>query len=703
VPALSAVLDAIARAVLGSEEQPAVVLGSVTLLAHQLEALRRVQASIASVGGALLADEPGLGKTFVALALAVDSPATIVVAPAALRSMWRDAASRAGVLVAFVSMETLSRRDFEHHEGDGLVIVDEAHHVSNPTAKRYARLARLTAYKKVLLLSATPVRNRQGELGALLALFMGPRAHGLDDAERSQCIVRRAGDASLRPEIDGPHWHRVRSIPRVGKMIAKLPPPLPALDGREASALLCMTLARCWASSLAALDAALRRRIQRGAALAAILDSGRVPTRAELRAWVVGDDSVQLAFPMFAAKTTSDAARLRETLDRHLCAVRELRDAVRPRVGPDARERAWLLLHLRDTHPVSRIVAFSAHAATAEALYGVMSRERGIALLTSRGARTAGGARPRTDVIEALASNARRSARDEISLVVTTDLLSEGVNLQGASVIVHLDVPWTPAGLDQRVGRAARMGSSHSRVYVHGFAPPAAAERLLSLDRRFTQKRAARSESTRSADALEQLRKLVRPWLGTATSDDSVAHVTARQSGFIAVIERTGSVTLACGACQGGRWRINDSPRALLRSVGEICATQIEPDASFERGARIALERWLASRRARESTGAENTPSRARRALLTQIDSLSLQAAAHSRAAQAERIACVRGLVDQAISAGAERILVELTRATEPNLESLLTACESRLTGTAITAPNSRSQLRALLLLRGPV
>src|ERR1035437_9683519 len=422
--------------------------------------------------------------------------------------MWRRAAEAAGVKAPFVSLETLSRRDanIESHMGakGGLVIVDEAHHACNPATARYARLARLMSYRRVLLLTATPVRNRRAELAALLALFMGSRAYVLDDATRSRCIVRRGGDASLRPAIDGPHWHRVRSIPHLGAMIAALPPPLPALDGRQATALLAMTLARCWASSLAAFDAALRRRLQHGAALAALLDEGRVPTRDELRAWVVGDDAVQLAFPMLALHETPDAARLRVVLEAHLDAVRARRARIRISVSRDSHARAQLLLELRRRFAGSRIVAFTAHAATAEALYRALSRERGVALLTARGARTAGGSRPPADVIDALASEDQGAgagsredvraarARDDISLVITTDLLSEGVNLQSASVIVHLDVPWTPAGLYQRVGRAARMGSPHACVPAHGIAPPAAAERLLALERRLTRKHADR-------------------------------------------------------------------------------------------------------------------------------------------------------------------------------------------------------------------
>ncbi|HEY2848677.1 MAG TPA: DEAD/DEAH box helicase, partial [Gemmatimonadaceae bacterium] len=457
------VLAAIARAVMGDDDESSARVGAITLRPHQRDALRRIRTSIESHRGALLADEPGLGKTYVALALAHEHSTPLVVAPAALRAMWLGAAGRAGVDIQFTSMEALSRgaRTPDNvAERAALVIVDEAHHVSNPATARYARLARIAAYRPVLLLSATAVRNRRTELATLLALFMGPRAFALDDTARARCIVRRSGDIELKPRVDGPHWHCMYALRGIRAALAELPPPLAAADGREAGALLAISLAHCWASSLAALDAALRRRLLRGAALSALLDEGRLPTRGDLRAWVAGDDAVQLAFPMLASHATPACGALRSVLDAHLAAVAALRARVHPRVERDATARAAFLLGLRDAHPGARIVAFTSHADTATALFRALRATPGVALLKARGARTAGGTRPRADIIDALSADAgaTRSRHDNITLVITTDLLSEGVNLQGASVIVHLDIPWTPAALEQRVGRAARMG-----------------------------------------------------------------------------------------------------------------------------------------------------------------------------------------------------------------------------------------------------
>src|SRR6266516_4082831 len=109
-----------------------------------------------------------------------------------------------------------------------------------------------------------------------------------------------------------------------------------------------------------------------------------------------------------------------------------------------------------------------------------------VAMLTSHGARVAGGPLTRGEAIARFAPRASRFAppgpAEVIDLLLTTDLLSEGVNLQDAEVVVHLDVPWTVARVEQRVGRVARMGSNHSRVHVHVLRTPRSAARVLDTE-----------------------------------------------------------------------------------------------------------------------------------------------------------------------------------------------------------------------------
>jgi superfamily II DNA or RNA helicase len=63
----------------------------------------------------------------------------------------------------------------------------------------------------------------------------------------------------------------------------------------------------------------------------------------------------------------------------------------------------------------------------------------------------------------------RPKKSEEISLLIATDVLAEGVNLQAGQVIINYDFHWNPTRLIQRAGRVDRIGSKNEFVTVHNF------------------------------------------------------------------------------------------------------------------------------------------------------------------------------------------------------------------------------------------
>ena len=477
-------------------------LGAITLLPHQRDAVSGIFAAFQEFGGALLADQTGLGKTYVALGVAASARRPLIVAPAALLGMWHDALERTGVTATLTSAERLSRNPTDQplELGPDLVIVDEAQHFRGSGTRRYGALARLTRSARVLLLSATPVHNRVGELHRLLALFAGARAATLDDAALARCIIRRSAAAmpdAARPPLVAPLRWLVPMLTTEERQthdglleeILALPPSLPAADGGDGGALLAHGLVRQWSSSIGALHGALRRRLVRAEALLAALETGHHLAAAELRRWVVGDDAVQLDLPGLLAPPHQDLAPLRPTVVRHRDALLMLLTRLH---GATDAPRAAVLRELRVVHAGVPIVAFAQFADTVDACYRELARDGGVCALHGDGARVAGGLLTRDDALRRFAPRAHGvappPAAERISLLLTTDVLSEGVNLQDAAVVVHLDLPWTAARLEQRVGRVARIGSVHDRVHAYAMAPPATAERLLGVERRLRAK-----------------------------------------------------------------------------------------------------------------------------------------------------------------------------------------------------------------------
>lgn len=98
--------------------------------------------------------------------------------------------------------------------------------------------------------------------------------------------------------------------------------------------------------------------------------------------------------------------------------------------------------------------------------------------------------RGRAEVIAGFAPRTAGSDADEdlYDLLIATDVLAEGVNLQQARNIINYDLPWNPMRLVQRHGRIDRIGSLHSEVYLRCFFPDTHLESLLGLEDRLQRK-----------------------------------------------------------------------------------------------------------------------------------------------------------------------------------------------------------------------
>src|ERR1039458_5591867 len=71
--------------------------------------------------------------------------------------------------------------------------------------------------------------------------------------------------------------------------------------------------------------------------------------------------------------------------------------------------------------------------------------------------------------------------RNDYRILVTTDVLSEGVNLHRSNIVVNYDIPWNPTRLMQRVGRVNRVDTPFDRIYTFNFFPSKRGNDLIKL------------------------------------------------------------------------------------------------------------------------------------------------------------------------------------------------------------------------------
>jgi len=69
----------------------------------------------------------------------------------------------------------------------------------------------------------------------------------------------------------------------------------------------------------------------------------------------------------------------------------------------------------------------------------------------------------------------------EVDILMSTDVLSEGQNLQSAQYLINYDLHWNPTRMIQRAGRIDRIGSPYKEIYVYNFFPEDELEELLKL------------------------------------------------------------------------------------------------------------------------------------------------------------------------------------------------------------------------------
>ncbi|KKK58125.1 hypothetical protein LCGC14_3047580, partial [marine sediment metagenome] len=73
---------------------------------------------------------------------------------------------------------------------------------------------------------------------------------------------------------------------------------------------------------------------------------------------------------------------------------------------------------------------------------------------------------------------------EQITILISTDVLSEGQNLQDAKHVINYDLHWNPVRMIQRAGRIDRLGSCHGKITIHNFFLEEGLEALLNLMQR---------------------------------------------------------------------------------------------------------------------------------------------------------------------------------------------------------------------------
>jgi superfamily II DNA or RNA helicase len=133
-------------------------------------------------------------------------------------------------------------------------------------------------------------------------------------------------------------------------------------------------------------------------------------------------------------------------------------------------------------HPREKVLVFTQYADTVRYLEAQL-KARGLCHLAGV---TGDSADPTSLAwrFSPISNNKPAGSPDELQVLIATDVLSEGQNLQDCSIVVNYDLPWAIIRLIQRVGRVDRIGQQAADIFCYTFLPAEGVERIIHLRER---------------------------------------------------------------------------------------------------------------------------------------------------------------------------------------------------------------------------
>jgi superfamily II DNA/RNA helicase len=147
---------------------------------------------------------------------------------------------------------------------------------------------------------------------------------------------------------------------------------------------------------------------------------------------------------------------------------------------------------LTKTHPTEKVLLFSQFADTVYYLESELIKAH-IPLLAG----VTGASEDPTAFawrFSPLSNKKTLKAGEELRVLLATDVLSEGQNLQDCAVVINYDLPWALVRLIQRVGRVDRIGQKADTIHCYSFLPAEGLETIIRLRRRVKTRLAENGE-----------------------------------------------------------------------------------------------------------------------------------------------------------------------------------------------------------------
>jgi len=428
---------------------------SVKLLEHQVDAAYR--ALFEMDGKALLADEVGLGKTIEVGMILKEmhfretDDSILILTPAQLAKQWQsellekfglnfvcnyvdefEGFDRHDHIIASIDTAKSERhRSTVLRRGWDVLVLDEAHYVKNEETDRYDLIDDLS-YNYAFFLTATPIQNELTDLYNIVSLLR-PGLFGTRDVFHHYFVDSNQETLINREEFQD----------RLNKVMIR---------NRRAETDIDFTERTIYTRTFE--PTAAERELY-----------------TEVSKYVKGayskNQGQKLVLMLLQKEVVSSPAALKATIEKrldeqselpHTCEFESILERIEDIDTVTKQERLLdIVEEARDHVEMGRVIVFTQFKATQREILDRLAEE-GYTVHSFHGGHSS---EEKEQIVE--------NFEDEGGVLVPTDAMSEGRNLQFCNIMVNYDLPWNPMRVEQRIGRIHRIGQKRD-IYVFNMA-----------------------------------------------------------------------------------------------------------------------------------------------------------------------------------------------------------------------------------------
>ena len=491
-------------------------------LKYQKQAVVSARKILDAYNGVFLADVVGLGKTYISALLAQQLPGSkLIICPPVLKDYWEETFFEFGIQKFRV--ESLGKLDQVIKDGAdkyNYIFIDEAHRFRNEYTQSFESIHQICFGKKVILVSATPLNNTFDDILSQLKLFQIPKKStipgvpnlekffkrlehklkGINKSDSAYMGIIQEGSKEIRENILKYIMVR-RTRAEVTKYFGNdideqglFFPEFEKQSQRNVGGFMKVIIVKRLESSFYAFRKTLDRFVESYVNFIDMFNKGTILISKKVDVYDLLDEDneekiLQLIEQEKLERYNTDEFKpeLIEYLNADIKSLKAIRDLW---AVVDSDPKLKTFIHDLKTDKElkgKKIIIFTESKETGDYLFENLNRHfpDKVLFYSSNGGLLSDGKKPvpvARDLIKENYDPTCKVQNDELRILISTDILAEGINLHRSNIIINYDLPWNPTKVLQRVGRVNRVGTEHKNIYIFNFFPTDQSERHIGLE-----------------------------------------------------------------------------------------------------------------------------------------------------------------------------------------------------------------------------